>query len=118
MTKKIYLLLLAMVLLPFLCVCAFPNEVQLQVGYDDPKINQPGDPKTPVQIPEVYIDDYTLSFDNSCLGCELRLLDEDGALVCSTIITSNTLVLPAYLSGEYELHIIRGIYCFFGYIYL
>ena len=70
------------------------------------------------EIPEVDIEDYTLTFDDSCLGCELRLVDENDNVVYTTTITSNTLVLPSTLSGEYELQIISGIYCFYGYIEL
>lgn len=119
-TKKKLLFSLAMVLLPFASVCvnALPVGVQLQVRIEDPNIDKPNGPKTPILVPEVSIEDYTLTFDDSCLGCELRLLDEDGMLVYSTTITSNTLVLPAYLSGEYEIQIISGIYCFYGYIEL
>ena len=115
-TKKRFLLSLAMALLPFanMCVNAFAGEVPLQVSIDDPNIDKPPYPKTPILIPEVSIDDYTLTFDASCLGCELRLLDEDGVLVYSTTITSGTLVLPSYLSGNYELQIIRGNFCFYG----
>ena len=119
-TKKNFLFSLAMALLPFagVSVNAFSAEVELQVRIDDPTENQPDGPRTPISVPEVSIDDYTLTFDDSCLGCELRLLDENGVLVYSTTITSNTLVLPAYLSGEYEIQIISGIYCFYGYIEL
>jgi hypothetical protein len=119
-TKKRFLLSLAMAFLPFanVCVNAFAGEVPLQVRIEDPNNDKPADPKTPILIPEVSIEDYTLTFDASCLGCELRLLDENGVLVYSTTITSNTLVLPAYLSGDYELQIISGIYCFYGYINL
>lgn len=118
MNKKSFLLIMLMALLPFTSVfmSALPVGIQLQVRFDDPTINQPGNPKSPILVPEVSIDDYTLTFDDSCLGCELRLLDEDGVLVYSTTITSDTLVLPSYLEGEYELQIIRGIYCFYGYI--
>ena len=98
MTKKL-LLSLAMALLPFgsVCVSVFAGGVPLQVRIDDP-IN--------------------LTFDDSCLGCELRLVDENDNVVYTTTITSNTLVLPSTLSGEYELQIISGIYCFYGYIEL
>lgn len=119
-TKNKFLLFLAMAFLPFayVCVNAFADEVPLQVRIDDPNEDKPPYPKTPIIVPEVGIEDYTLTFDASCLGCELRLLDENGVLVYSTTITSNTLVLPAYLSGEYELQIISGIYCFYGFIEL
>lgn len=119
-TKKIFLFSLAMVLLPFanVCVNAFGGEVPLQVRIEDPNDDKPADPKTPVLVPEVSIEDYTLTFDASCLGCELRLLDEEGVLVYSTTVTSNTLALPSYLSGEYELQLISGNYCFWGNISL
>ena len=105
-----------MAFLPFanVCVNAFAGEVPLQVRIDDPNEDKPPYPKTPVLVPEVSIEDYTLTFDDACLGCELRLLDENGVLVYFSTITSSTLVLPSYLSGDYELQIIRGIYCFYG----
>jgi hypothetical protein len=93
-------------------------QLPLEVRIIDPKPGTPGGMKTPVPIPEVDIEDYTLTFDDSCLGCELRLVDENDNVVYTTTITSNTLVLPSTLSGEYELQIISGIYCFYGYIEL
>ena len=119
-TKNKFLLLLAMALLPFtnVCVDVFSSEVSLEVRIEDPNNDKPPYPKTPILVPEVSIEDYTLTFDASCLGCELRLLDENGVMVYSSTITSSTLVLPSYLSGDYELQIISGIYCFYGYINL
>lgn len=118
--KKLFFVLKMAALLPYSSVClnAEAGVVPLEVGYTDPNENKPADPKTPILVPEVSIEDYTLTFDASCLGCELRLLDENGVLVYSTTITSSTLVLPSYLSGDYELQIIRGIYCFYGNISL
>ena len=114
--KKLFLVLTVAALLPFssVCVNTLAGVVPLEVGYTDPNYDKPADPKSPILIPEVSIEDYALTFDASCLGCELRLLDEDGVLVYSTTITSGTLVLPSYLSGNYELQIIRGNFCFYG----
>ena len=89
-------------------------QVDINVKYDDETPSLPGNNKSPILVPEVSIDDYVLTFDDSCLGCELRLVDENDNVVYTTVITSNTLVLPSYLSGEYELQIICGIYCFYG----
>ena len=115
MTKKRFILIsLMMALLPLSNMYVHALPVTLNVGYQDPTLSQTNPQKGPVLVPEVSIDDYTLTFDASCLGCGLRLFDEDGVLVYSTIITSNTLVLPAYLSGDYELQIIRGNFCFYG----
>ena len=100
---------------------AFPvyaARVDMSVKYDDYTPTLPPDNKSPILVPEVDIEDYTLTFDDSCLGCELRLVDENDNVVYTTTITSNTLVLPSTLSGEYELQIISGIYCFYGYIEL
>ena len=118
--KKLFFVLTVAALLPFSSVCinTMAGVIPLEVGYHDPNNDKPADPKTPVLVPEVSIEDYTLTFDASCLGCELRLLDENGVLVYSSTITSSTLVLPSYLSGDYELQIISGIYCFYGYINL
>ena len=119
MTKKRFILVsLMMAMLPLSNMHVIAVPVTLTVGYQDPTIGQTNPNKSPILVPEVSIDDYTLTFDDSCLGCELRLLDEDGVLVYSTTITSNTLVLPSYLFGEYELQIFSGIYCFYGYIEL
>ena len=41
-------------------------------------------------------------------------------VVYSTVIPINTanLVIPSTLSGEYEIQIIQGNICFYGFIYL
>ena len=73
-------------------------------------------PRTPILIPSVSIEDYTLYFNTPCDGYVLRLVDEFDNVVYSTVIPvgATSLVLPSYLSGTYELQIIAGIYCFYG----
>ena len=120
MRTRFFLLSLVMALLPFgsVCVSVFAGGVPLQVRIDDPEDTEGNPHRNPILVPEVDIEDYTLTFDDSCLGCELRLVDGNDNVVYTTTITSNTLVLPSTLSGEYELQIISGIYCFYGYIEL
>ena len=91
-----------------------PQLLELQVRYVDPTIGDPQIPKSPVQAPEVYIDDHTLTFDSSCHNCTLRLVDAENEVVYTTVISSSTLVLPATLEGTYELQIIRDNWCFYG----
>jgi hypothetical protein len=76
--------------------------------------------RSPVRVPSVSILDHTLYFASSCDGCTLRLVNEDGDVEYAVEIPENTstITLPFYLSGEYELQIIRGNYCFFGYVEL
>ena len=72
-------------------------------------------PKTPIQIPEVYLDGNTLSFDAAIEGCTVRLLDLDENVVFTDFIEENqtSLILPSTLTGEFELQIIRGNIIFY-----
>lgn len=76
--------------------------------------------RSPIHVPSISIDDHTLFFNSSCDGCTLRLYNEEGDLVVNLIIPDNssTISLPSFLTGEYEIQIIRGNYCFYGYIKL
>lgn len=96
------------------------DEVCLQVALVDPTENQKPIKRSPVVIPSISIDDHALYFNTSCDGCTLRLFNEDGDMVVNMIIPedSSTINLPSFLFGEYEIQIIRGNYCFYGYINL
>ncbi len=117
MAKRSYLLLmLAMLVLPCVQMMADPIEVPLEVGYNDPLDDQNNPHRTPTLIPSVNIDDHTLYFVTPCDGCLLRIVDDSDNVVYSTMIPTGAtfMVLPAYLSGDYELQIVSGIYCFYG----
>lgn len=118
--KKLFVTVLIMAILPLssFYVYADSENIPLDVEYDDPNINQGGGHKTPILIPQVFIDGYTLYFYTPCDGCTLRLVNENGVTEYTTIINSSTLILPSYLSGEYEIQIVSGIWRFYGYITL
>ena len=123
MNKKHFLiisLLTAMLSLTCVSVYADPIEIPLQVSYEDPNNGNDGQHKGSVPIPNISQDDYSLIFNTPCDGCTLRLLDEDGFVVYSTVIPMGTtnLVLPSWLSGEYEIQIIQGYWLFTGFISL
>ena len=121
MTKKRFLIIsLLMAMLSFANVSAYADSVDLQVGYEDPNDGNDGQQRGPVLIPDVCLDDYSLSFNSPCDGCTLRLLDENDVVVYSTVISTGTinLVLPSFFFGEYKIQIIRGSLCFWGYITL
>ena len=94
-----------------------PKDIDLTVGYTDPG-NGGQMPRTPIVIPRVAIDDYELTFYTPCDGCTLQLLDENESVAFATVIPigATTLVLPSYLSGTYQIQIISGNICFWGYI--
>ena len=100
-----------------------PEQVELQVSIEDPTTPIGGPRKAPpcpsaVQIPTVFLDGFTLYFDEPCNGCTLQLVDEDEEIVYSVVLPNGTTEweLPEFASGEYELQIIRGKYCFYGWI--
>ena len=97
-------------------VLAQPVEVELQVCFEDPKVNQPSEPRSPILIPSVGLDGYTLLFYTPCDGCTLRVVSCDEVVEYTTVIPAGatSLTLPSYLSGNYELQIIRGNFCFYG----
>lgn len=88
--------------------------VPLQLRPVDPTIIIGTRPRTPIEIPEIDIEGYTLTFDSSCHDCTLRIVNAEDEVEYTTIITSNTLVLPSTLEGQYELQIIRDNWCFYG----
>lgn len=77
-------------------------------------------PKSPIQIPEVYLNGDTLTFDNTIEGCEVRLLDANENVIFTDSIEENQtdLTFPSSLSGTYELQIICGSITFYCYIEL
>ena len=92
--------------------------VPLQVGHVDPTLSNPQPHKSPVQIPEVSLNNYSLTFDASCHGLTLQLVNADDEVEYTTVISSSTLVLPSTLAGEYEIRIICDDYYFYGAIEL
>jgi len=123
MTKKCFLMSLCLTaVLSFTSVNVYadPEGVDLQVGYVDPDLGDDGQPRTPILIPEISLDDHTLIFDTPCDGCTLRLVDANNNVVYSTVIPTGTtsLVLPSSLSGEYKILIIQDNLYFYGYINL
>ena len=79
-----------------------------------------GHPKSPIQPPTVYIEDYTLTFKSYHPAYVLVLKDENGDTVYTTVvhITQTEVELPSTLSGNYEIRLVLGIWRFTGWINL
>ena len=118
--KKVIFSLVMLLLASFsqASVQSISNQLYLQVRIIDP--TEPLIPirRAPIATPTIYLDGYNLQFETPCDGCTLQLINEDGDVEYSIEIPTNTtsLALPSYLSGEYELQIIRGQLCFYGYV--
>lgn len=79
-----------------------------------------GHPKSPMQPPTVYIEDYTLSFVTGHPDYILNIKDEDGDTVYATTVYSaqTQVTLPSTLSGNYEIVLVMGYWVFTGWINL
>jgi hypothetical protein len=77
-------------------------------------------PAMPPSVPSVSLEDHTLYFNSPCDDCTLQLINEDGDVEVDMVIPEDTttITLPFYLEGEYLIQIIRGRYCFYGFIEL
>ena len=120
MKKRFLFFVLTLALLPMSNVTVMAIPINFNVGYENPQNPLDDDKRSLTLVPEVGIEDYTLTFYTPCDGCVLRLLDENDIVVYSTIIPTSTteLVLPSYLSGDYEIQIVQGNLYFWGYIIL
>lgn len=109
-----------------LAFCAF-NSVYAQQVIVDPIRQRDSEggtqpPRTPIRIPSVYIDGYTLSFDASCIGCTISLVQDDEVIYTATVVETDDwegeVVLPEYLTGVFELQLQIGAITFVGEIEL
>lgn len=118
MKSKHFVISLMMAMMPFSIVQVNALPVSLDFSYIDPDDDQENPQRSPILVPEVDLDGHTLTFYTSCLGSTLRLVNAEDEVIYTTVITSGTLVLPSSLEGEYELQIIQGEWCFYGWIEL
>ena len=76
-------------------------------------------PRSPILIPVLYIDGYTLAAGDGTLGSTIQLLDEDNNVVFSTYVyIEGDIELPETLSGTYTIQVVRGSQTFEGEITL
>lgn len=87
---------------------------------DDEQPGTNGFPRSPIEVPLVYIEDYTLSFGTNHPDYVLTLKDEDGDVVYTTTVlsTDTEVILPSTLSGDYEVNLVMGNWLFTGWINL
>lgn len=76
-------------------------------------------PRSPMLVPVLYIDGYTLMASDGTLGSIIQILDEDDNVVFATYVaTESEIQLPTTLSGTYTIQVIRGNLTFEGEIEL
>ena len=88
--------------------------VPLTVSFDDDKPIDHSTPRTPISVPKVYIEDYTLSFGINHPEYVLIIKDENGQEVYTTTVfsTQPNVILPSTLSGNYEINLVMSNWSF------
>ena len=116
MKKKLTIMLLA--LTASLGISADPEMVIVEPTIN-PHDNDGDLPRSPILVPILYIDGYTLTASTGTLGSTIQLLDEDDNVVFSTFVyIEGDIYLPTSLSGTYTIQVIRGTQTFEGEIEL
>ena len=94
--------------------------LKVNFGDDDEKPISTGHPKSPIQAPTVYIEDYTLLFAVDHPEYVLNIKDEDDNVVYTTVVYSSLaqVILPSTLSGDYQIELVMGNWLFTGWINL
>ncbi|MEJ8769263.1 hypothetical protein [Prevotella sp. HCN-7019] len=93
--------------------------IDLNIKYIDPGNNyNEGVEKIPVVKPVISIKGDMLYLMHGCYGCMLSLVSANGEEVYSEYVEFGTdiIELPEYLSGEYEIRLVRDDICFYGMI--
>ena len=102
----------------FLCCVSIVNaqtNVPLEPEIVDGQGSDHGaNPKAPVQIPTVYYEDYVLTFDSSCIGCTIELVQDDEVVFTGVVNANGEVEIPDTLVGLIELRIYRGGTSFVG----
>jgi hypothetical protein len=94
--------------------------VPFTVNYEDEKPIGHSTPKSPIEPPLVYIEDYTLSFGINHPEYALIIKDENDSVVFTTTVfsTQSDVILPSSLSGIYEIELVMDNWLFCGWINL
>jgi hypothetical protein len=71
-------------------------------------------PRSPVEIPTVYYEDYVLMFDSSCIGCTIELVQNDVVVFTDVVDQNGEVEIPDTLVGLVELRLYRDGIMFVG----
>ena len=91
------------------------NPLELEVRIIDEIPSIPGGAKTPTLFPTVWQEDHELEIEAPHAEYVLNIVS--GTTVVYSVVVPETVslvVLPATLSGTYELQLIQGNLCFYG----
>lgn len=115
---KKYLLLTLLSLATFSLADAEQKDVIINPKAQSGNKHNDNNPRSPIRTPHVSIEDFTLLFDLSCIGCSIQLLQDDIVVYTDVVNEDGEVILPNCLSGVYQLQLQFGSIIFEGEIEL
>ncbi len=105
--RKITLLALCML---FGCVSLVSAQIDdpIQIPLNPPGTGGGGHGRSFDELPTVYYADYVLTFDSSCIGCTIELVQDDEVVFTGVVNANGEVEIPDTLVGLIELRIYRG----------
>ena len=99
----------------FLALCMLFGSVSLVCAQTEPDGipvepwggSNGGGPRTLDGFPVVYYADYALTFDSSCIGCTIELVQNDVVVFTDVVDSNGEVEIPDTLVGLVELRIYR-----------
>lgn len=117
--KKLFLMLLCLSALNVNSTSAENREIDLDIEIIDDTPAGPGHSKTVVHMPRIYQDAHKLTLSSFHPEFIINIVKDDEVVYSSVVPASVTeFELPSYLSGEYIINIVKGKFCFWGYLSL
>ena len=116
---KIKTLFLFLALLAATTVYADPDDIIPVAPTINPDLGNGDFPRSPILVPVLYLDGYTLTASDNTLGSTIRLLDANDNVVFSTYVAiEGEFYLPTTLSGTYTIQVVFDDITFEGEIEL
>lgn len=95
--------------------------INLIIHYEEKVLKPVFHPRTPMRMPEVYLSESTIIFENEVFCDRIVLVNTDNNIVYdidTTCVSGDSVALPSYLTGEYGIYFICENYYFYGEIEL
>jgi len=117
--KKFYILLFCLAFTSGKIMASEGKPVSLVTEIVDKDPLVPGMGKSPMRMPRIYQDGYTLTLSSFHPEYIINIV-QDGEVVYTSVIPAGVteFELPACISGECTVQFISGRFCFTGYIVL
>ena len=95
-------------------IASATSPIKVSFPIENPYPGHDSHGRTLDELPTVYYADYVLTFDSSCIGCTIELVQDDEVVFTGVVNANGEVEIPDTLVGLIELRIYRGGTSFVG----